>query len=220
MNGDRKTARQPQPIYTEGEAAIIPVFPLGGVLLLPEARLPLHIFEPRYRNLVRDVIDDAGIIGLVQPCDPTVEPPALYDVGCSGEIESYQRLTSGRYLILLRGLRRFRTLEEVDTVNGYRRLAVRFDPPLAGEPVVPTAEMARVFALLTGAAARRQLEIDLGRLYELPPLLVINTLAVGLPFAPEEKQALLEAPDAARRLDLLLALLAMGFETGESHRVH
>ena len=97
---------------------ILSVFPLTGVLLLPGTRLPLHIFEPRYRNLVQDALEAEGVFGMIQPFVPQTDnlprpaadhaPPNLYDVGCAGHIERWEKSSDGRYMVQLRGISRFR----------------------------------------------------------------------------------------------------------------
>ena len=120
--------------------APIPVFPLQGALLLPGARLPLNIFEPRYLAMVDDALAGHRTIGMIQPKVPeqTVpdDRPPLYDLGCAGRIVSFEEAHDGRYLISLRGLCRFGVAGELDLHNGYRRVrpdygawAVRFRAP-------------------------------------------------------------------------------------------
>ena len=98
----------------------IPVFPLAGALLFPRAQLPLHIFEPRYRAMVRDALAGDRLIGMVQPRDQN-DPPALFETGCLGRIESVEELEDGRFNIVLEGLTRFRIARELETDTPYRR---------------------------------------------------------------------------------------------------
>src|SRR4051812_26045620 len=110
---------------------IIPVFPLTGSLLLPGNLLPLNIFEPRYRNLVADALEGDQLIGMIQPFTPRQddwvesaqqESPEIYTVGCVGRIEECEPQDDGRYLIVLRGLSRFRVRRELPLQRGYRRV--------------------------------------------------------------------------------------------------
>ena len=106
----------------------LPVFPLAGVLLLPEGRLPLNIFEPRYLAMVEDALGARRLIGMIQPSNPeaTNSPPgtpgvtmigaaepALYDTGCAGRIVSFPETGDGRFTITLAGVCRFRVAREV-----------------------------------------------------------------------------------------------------------
>src|SRR3954471_17502667 len=109
---------------------IIPVFPLTGSLLLPGNLLPLNIFETRYRNLVADALEGDQLIGMIQPFTPrqdnwvesaeSPESPEIYTVGCVGRIEECEPQDDGRYLIVLRGLSRFRVHQELPLHRGYR----------------------------------------------------------------------------------------------------
>lgn len=94
---------------------IIPVFPLAGVLLLPRARLPLNIFEPRYLAMMDDALkSDHRLIGMIQPLDVESSAPPLQRIGCAGRVTSFTETEDGRYLIALTGVSRFRVAEEVE----------------------------------------------------------------------------------------------------------
>src|SRR6187549_3517121 len=84
-----------------------PLFPLAGAILFPRSQLPLHIFEPRYRDMVRDALAGQGRIGMIQPSGPG-EPPPLFRAGCVGEIVGAEELDDGRFNIVLQGSARFR----------------------------------------------------------------------------------------------------------------
>ncbi len=92
----------------------LPIFPLPGAILFPRSQLPLHIFEPRYRDMVRDALDGPGRIGMVQPHASEDEGAPLYPVGCVGEIVGVEELDDGRYNIILHGSTRFRMIGEAD----------------------------------------------------------------------------------------------------------
>jgi Lon protease-like protein len=201
--------------------SILPVFPLTGSLLLPGTWLPLNIFEPRYRNLVADALEGDRHIGMIQPVvpgrdnrpDPDADPdhPELYAVGCAGVIDQAERQPDGRYLILLKGLCRFRIRRELPLHRGYRRVEAgyaEFDTDLH-EPL-SEIDPAPLLASLKAFAARHDLSFDLQRLRLMPGVSLLNGLAVALPFAPGEKQALLEAEDLAERREMLLSLMGMG----------
>src|SRR5690242_2842204 len=103
---------------------LLPLFPLPNVVLFPNVFLPLHIFEPRYRQMVADSLASDRIIGMVllKPGwqrDYEGRPP-IYPVGCSGVITHVERLADGHYNMVLRGLERFRVLQE-DESRPYRR---------------------------------------------------------------------------------------------------
>src|SRR5574341_2163623 len=118
--------------------AVLPVFPLSGVLLLPGMWLPLHIFEPRYRNLAEDAWAGARHIGMVQPVVPRQdnrpppgappENPEIYPVGCAGLIDQLERTEDGRFHLQLQGITRFRIVRELALQRGYRRVEADYGP--------------------------------------------------------------------------------------------
>jgi Lon protease-like protein len=213
---------------------ILPIFPLTGSLLLPGNWLPLHIFEPRYRNMVEDAFSGRGpgegekLIGMVQPLaphegggvdlsalDPGMEPdlPELYQVGCVGRIEECQEVAEGRYLIALLGVTRFRIAEELPLKRGYRRVRAVYEE-FAHDRESPQDQDAApesLIRLLTEFGKLHGLSFDMRRLGKLPCQALVNGLSMALPFEPAEKQALLEAPNDSR-LDVLEALLQMGVD--------
>ena len=113
----------------------LPIFPLAGAILFPRSQLPLHIFEPRYREMVRDAIDGSGQIGMIQPqrTDDDNKAP-LYAVGCVGEIVGIEELDDGRFNIVLLGSNRFRYLQDVELDAGYRCAEVDIEAFDDGEP--------------------------------------------------------------------------------------
>ena len=115
---------------------ILPVFPLSGALLLPEGRLPLNVFEPRYLAMVEDALGAKRLIGMIQPTEsptggvPTPgaamiagAEPALYETGCAGRIASFAETQDGRLMITLAGVSRFKVTRELESTRGYRRVA-------------------------------------------------------------------------------------------------
>lgn len=203
---------------------ILPVFPLTGSLLLPGNLLPLNVFEPRYRNMVADAVDGQPYIGLIQPLVPRPDnwvslaqqpdQPELYQVGCAGRIEQCEQQDDGRYLILLRGVCRFRARQELPTQRGYRRVVAdyaEFQRDMDELNVV--LNPARMMHALHAFSDRHGLEFDYDLLASVPGISLLNGLSVALPFRPAEKQALLEASDPGVREELLLTLMGMGLET-------
>lgn len=111
---------------------VIPIFPLPKTALLPGEVLPLHVFEPRYRALVRDAVATHKVIGIVQvvPGFETDLPgsPPVRETGCIGYIASHEELPDGRFMMWLLGLERFRILEELEPSAAYRQVRVRYEP--------------------------------------------------------------------------------------------
>jgi Lon protease-like protein len=202
--GYRKAAEMPQ---------VIPVFPLDGALLLPRGDLPLQIFEPRYLNMVDDVMGGDRIIGMIQTkAGGDRARPALAAVGCAGKITSFAETSDGRYLITLTGLCRFQPVEELSARLPYRQVRASyrtFEADLA-EPegaVVAAAARERFSRALKRYLNRRELDIDWETAESAPLEALVNSLSMGLPFSPQEKQALLQAADLAGRFEALTALL-------------
>ncbi len=197
--------------------AILPVFPLTGSLLLPGNFMPLNVFEPRYRNMVEDVLSGGGHIGMIQPLAPGLDQlglgehaAELYSVGCAGLVERAERQDDGRFLILLRGVVRFRVDSEIEPRRGYRQVRASYE--FFGEDVDPAAERVDAAPLLGEVkrfGSRRDLAFDMDLLASLDGARLVNALAAALPFAAAEQQALLEAPSASERQRLLLELLRM-----------
>jgi Lon protease-like protein len=194
---------------------VIPIFPLTGVLLLPRARLPLNIFEPRYLAMVDAAMSGSRLIAMVQPKIPNSEKrtkPALSDIGCLGRIVDYSETDDGRYMITLLGLTRFRIAgEREDADTPYRLVAADYaafasDFRQESEPGMPRA---RLIAALRPYLQDREMQTDWSTIDEAPEETLVNALAMLCPFGPAEKQALLEAPTLKARTEALVALLEM-----------
>jgi Lon protease-like protein len=190
------------------------VFPLDGAVLLPSGALPLQIFEPRYLNMVDDVMAGHRLIGMIQTAPGGDRAkPRLARVGCAGRITNYAETTDGKYLITLTGLCRFRIGEELVTTTPYRQVLADFPPFQADlEPNCEDLEFERVPFL---AALRRYLDlrglgVDWEAVNAAPGPALINSLCMALPFDTAEKQALLEARSLDERRIALAALLEIG----------
>ena len=198
---------------------IIPIFPLTGVLLLPRGRLPLNIFEPRYLAMTKDALGGERLIGMVQPNDPQqadnrgsgpINPP-VYPVGCAGRITAFAETEDGRYVITLTGMSRFRIKQELPLLSGYRRVVADWAPftqdrETSAEPGFDRERFARA---LKGYFAQRQISADWEAIEKAPAEHLLTSIAMLCPFAPSEKQALLEAADIEQRAELLVALIEM-----------
>ena len=189
------------------------IFPLSGALLLPRGQLPLNVFEPRYLALVDDAMSGTRLIGMIQPTEPedkTLTPP-LSAVGCVGRITSYRETDDGRYLITLSGLCRFKVAEELQPGAPFRRVRPDYSAFAADLATAPSDEFPRerLLAALKDYLSRRDLNADWHSVMNAPAETLVNALAMLCPFAPAEKQALLEAPGWLERVDTLVALLEM-----------
>ena len=179
---------------------MIPVFPLPGALLLPRARLPLHLFEPRYLQMLDDTMKTKHrLIGMIQPR----EMPAgsaerrLHAIGCAGRLTGFSETEDGRYMITLSGVSRFRVKEEVQGFTPYRRCNVEWQA--FTRDLGPTEEdkgfdRTAFLNLLGRYFTAMEMSSDWGSLSDAEPELLLNSLSMLCPFEPEDKQALLEAP--------------------------
>src|SRR5436190_2531538 len=191
---------------------LIPLFPLDGALLLPGGELPLQIFEPRYLNMVDDVMAGDRIIGMIQTRGGSRDRPTLAEVGCAGRITSYNETSDGRYLITLTGICRFQAGEELDLRLPYRQIRAQYDRYANDldrdeRAIAGGKARARFATALKAYLNHRELDIDWETANDAPLEALVNSLCMGLPFEPAEKQAFLEAPDLAGRFEVLSTLL-------------
>ena len=200
----------------------IPVFPLSGALLLPRARLPLHIFEPRYLAMVEDCLKTpVRLIGMVQPRG-TQGAAGLQAVGCAGRLVSFSETRDGRYMVTLAGISRFRIRDEVQGFTPYRRALVDWSPfvrDLGPAEADPGFDREGFLALLARFFAARGLTSDWDSLRSAEPEPLVNALSQLAPFTPEDRQALLEAPDLATRRETLVTLIEFALRGGEDDEV-
>ncbi len=190
----------------------IPLFPLPNVVLFPNVSLPLHIFEPRYREMTAAALDGDRIIGMVllRPGweGQYEERPPVYPVGCAGLITHAERLAEGRYNIVLRGLEKFRVCSE-DHARAYRIGEIEPIPEALAESDrdAMRAERRRLESLLVPQPAGRGVDP------KMPPSMpdedLVNALAQYLDLEIVEKQALLERNGLVDRCRSLIELLEM-----------
>lgn len=186
----------------------VPVFPLAGALLFPGAQLPLHVFEPRYRAMVRDALASDRLIGMIQPRDQG-DPPSLFEVGCIGRISACEELEDGRYNIVLEGLGRFRIAREAAVETPYRQVdADRSSFADTDEPdplgLAQRAELEREARRYADALGY---SVDWEAVGRLDDEMLVNGIAQIAPLDVGSKQALLEAADIAERCDLLVQFM-------------
>jgi Lon protease-like protein len=192
--------------------ATIPVFPLPGALLLPRARLPLHIFEPRYLAMLDDALKtDHRLIGMIQPRGvPGQEAKRLQGIGCAGRVTGFSETEDGRYMITLAGMSRYRITREVTGFSPYLKADVSwagFERDLGGAETDAAFNRAAFLDLLGRYFEARNLSTDWDSLKDADEELLINSLSMLCPFEPEDKQALLEAPSLSTRRETLVTLI-------------
>jgi uncharacterized protein len=187
----------------------VALFPLPGAILFPRSQLPLHIFEPRYREMVRDAIEGPGRIAMIQPhrLDDDNKAP-LYAVGCVGELVGVEELDDGRFNIVLLGSNRFRLVREVEGDTACRCAEVDIEAFDDEEPeplqMIQRAEVEREARRLGDVMG---LAVDWAAVGRLDDEMLVNAIAQVAPFDVGAKQALLEQPTLPGRADLLVQLM-------------
>ena len=186
----------------------IPIFPLSGALLFPRGQLPLHIFEPRYREMVRDALAGERLIGMVQPKDGK-EPPGLFEIGCVGRIVGSEALEDGRFNIVLEGTTRFRIASEAGGTTSYRRVDADtdgFDDDAEPDPLasIQRAELEREARRYADALGYT---VDWAAVGNLDDEMLVNGICQIAPLDSGSKQALLEADSLSERADLLVQFM-------------
>jgi uncharacterized protein len=189
---------------------VIPIFPLGGAVLLPRAQLPLNIFEPRYVAMTRDVMATHRIIGMVQPTNGGARP-AVYPVGCAGRISAAEDSQDGRIMLTLSGLKRFHIVEELATTTPYRQVRIDYTGfehddsdahVLIGDTRIHLLDRMHDYLKALG------LDADWTAIEKANDDMLVSALTMLCPFENAEKQALLEAPKVQDRAQVLMTLMA------------
>jgi len=183
----------------------ISIFPLSGAVLFPGLQLPLHVFEPRYRALVKDALARDRRIGMIQP-QRSSEGAPLYRVGCLGKIGEVEALEDGCFNLVLEGEARFRLLHELEAATPFRQIEAEL---LAEEehPVLSPVERALFEREARRFADRQGYAVDWEAVTRLDDETLIDGTSQIVPFDAAAKQALLEAETLAQRCDLLVQLM-------------
>jgi Lon protease-like protein len=199
------------------------VFPLSGALLLPRTRLPLNLFEPRYLQMLDDVLKtDHRLIGMEQSYDGPDGVNKLHSIGCAGRVTGFSETDDGRYMITLAGASRFRLIGEVDGFVPYRRARVNwqgFERDLGDVETDDTFDRQKFIDALGRFFDDQGLQTDWESLREAEDELLINSLSMLCPFEPEDKQALLEAPSLTTRRETLTTLIEYLLRGGSSEEI-
>ena len=201
----------------------VPVFPLPGALLLPRSRLPLHVFEPRYLQMLEDTLKTPQrLIGMVQPCPGQSSDEHLHNIGCAGRVTQFSETEDGRYLITLSGVSRFRIEQETNGFTPYRKCEVcwdGYDRDLGKVEADTRFDRPEFLDLLERFFMSRSLSTDWEALKDADDELLINSLSMMLDFEPEDKQALLEAPGLATRRKTLTTLIEFALLGGSTEEM-
>ena len=181
----------------------ISVFPLSNFIIFPNTSVPLNIFEKRYINMIDDSMKGNRIIGMVQPKNNKKNVPELYSIGCAGKITSFNETDDGRYLIVIKGLNRFKILNELNNNKLYRECEVSFEEfnkdMFENNNEIKFADLELIFKNLKSFFKKKGYIINWKQLEKQSLDQTINTLAMASPFSLEEKQILLETDDVKDR---------------------
>jgi Lon protease-like protein len=193
----------------------IPIFPLPGAVLMPRARLPLHIFEPRYLQMLEDTLKTGHrMIGMIQP-----EGDGLAAIGCAGRVIAFSETDDGRMMVQLGAVSRFRLLDVDEGFTPYLRARIdwsSFSRDIGAPEEDPGLDRQALFALLARFMETEGLSTDWEAASQAEDELLINSLSMMLPFSPGDKQALLESPTLADRREMLVGLIEFTLHGGEN----
>ena len=191
----------------------LPIFPLSNFIIFPKTTVPLNIFEPRYIDMVDDSMKSDKLIGMIQPKNSNIkyEVPKLYQVGCVGKITSFRETEDGRYLIELKGVARFKSIKELETLTKYRILQVNYDDYIEDlenkKEDLKFSDLELIFRDLKSLFEKKGFIINWKALEKQSLDEIINALAMASPFSLEEKQVLLEAQNLDTRKNKIAEIL-------------
>lgn len=225
----------PDPASGENEAELLPLFPLSNVVLFPRVKTPLHLFEPRYRQLAREVLAGERRVGMVvvrpEHVDEMPGNPPIFPIGCCGLVTEAQRLPDGRYNLVLQGEHRVRVVEELalEPPRLYRVARVR-----RLRDVYPDDQRERVARLRAGIVEDvgvlvRRTQPDRAHAFDpdlfagVDDVTFVNAVSNAFAFPVEEKQGLLEAdsiPERFGRLASALSFQRFEIESAGGRRLH
>ncbi len=172
----------------------LPIFPLSNFIIFPKTTVPLNIFEPRYIDMVDDSMKSDKLIGMIQPKNSNIkyEVPKLYQVGCVGKITSFRETEDGRYLIELKGVSRFKSIKELETLTKYRILQVNYEDYIEDlenkKEDLKFSDLELIFKDLKSLFEKKGFIINWKALEKQSLDETINALAMASPFSLEEKQ--------------------------------
>jgi len=200
----------------------IPVFPLEGALLLPGGLLPLNIFEQKYISMVNAALESDRLIGMIQPDQAARhagQDGAIQNIGCVGRITQFSETEDGRYLIMLKGLMRYKVIKEIKTNCPYRIITVDYKDYV--DDLVEdcdTIEIDREAFLpkLNDYLNAYHIDTDWEIIEQTPCETLLTTLPMVCPFDSQEKQLLLEASDLQKRYEILQTLIEIALKSGAS----
>ncbi|MBO9669701.1 MAG: LON peptidase substrate-binding domain-containing protein [Sphingobium sp.] len=187
------------------------IFPLSGAVLFPRMHLPLHIFEPRYRAMIQDVMARDQRIGMIQPIGaPGLdgEPQPLFQVGCMGRVAEIEALDDGRFNIILSGESRFRIVGELDVSTPFRQVDAELYTAEEDDPgILAPSERAAIEGEAELFAGQLGYSVDWSAVASLDDETLVNGIGQIAPFDAAGKQAMLEADTLSDRSELAIQLM-------------
>ena len=191
----------------------VPLFPLNGALLLPFARRPLNIFEPRYLEMVDHALRGDRLIGLIQPRDGDDESPKgrapLQKIGTIGRLAHFEEVEEARYFIILEGISRFELLKELPVMTPFRQAMIAatdfasdFDREFGEEKV----DRSRFLKMMRDYAEFGNFDLNWDEIEKTGTADLVNFCCMVSPYGAAEKQALLEANTLEARAETLIAM--------------
>jgi uncharacterized protein len=194
--------------------AVVPIFPLPGILLFPAVQLPLNIFEPRYLSMFNDALAGNRYIGMIQPSEVEDDPGTapIHPVGCVGRISDFSETDDSRMLVTLTGVSRFRIKQEIVAITPYRQIEAdysTFGADKKHQPSNDSLDRKPLLDVLKSYFGTLGMEASGESLQTMPITILVNQLSMLCPFESIEKQALLESADITDRYNLLLNLMKM-----------
>ena len=178
----------------------IPIFPLNNFIIFPKTAVPLNIFEPRYIDMINDSVKSNKFIGMIQPKNSNLQKkndPELHEIGCMGKITSFKEIEDNRFLIELKGLIRFKIINEIKTDKKYREFEINFESFLQDldkkNENIKFSDLELIFKDLKSLFEKQGFIINWKALEKQSLDETINALAMASPFSDQEKQILLEA---------------------------
>jgi Lon protease-like protein len=205
----------------------ISIFPLANAVFFPNTILPLNIFEPRYKKMIEDSLISNKIIGMIQTREASNSTKSeVFSVGCLGKIDTHTKTADGRYLINLKGLIRFRILDEVEKNLPYRKFRVTCDEFLDDLEKIKFNDKIDVIRLIDKARKLFKiyhLSTDWKIVEKVDPDQLVNSLSMICPFSVSEKQGLLEAKTLLERnvlINQIINFYIMGNNPNLQKQIH
>ena len=182
----------------------IPVFPLSNFIVFPETTVPLNIFEPRYLQMIDDAMATNRIIGMIQPKKSgNLTKPDLFEIGCVCRIISFNETDDGRYIIIIKGINRFKKIKEIESQKKYRELNVSYDlyknDEKSDQEKFEFNKIKKILEELKILFKKKGYQINWKDLEGQSTYQTLSALSMASPFSILEKQILLETKNLAER---------------------